>query len=161
MANYSKQMQKLFVDYQREVASDPADLHEVATWAIRKGLWKSRPSDILSQFSRDMASALREEYRTDSSGRRYRAKYAVRTTKQGKQTSLWADIDKAPHAHIEKAFAQRRKHVVGECHQLRLDVDHYNDTRNEKPIQLILDFTDDVEEILIMEGVDNKFSKAI
>lgn len=153
-SHYNQRMQEIFSNYEREVGGDPADLREVGRWALDKGLWAPRPADIISQFSGDMADALREEYRTDSAGRRYRAKHAVRSTKDGRQSSLWADIDLAPRAHIERAFAQRRRQIVGDSLQLRLDVDHYNSARpGEPPIQLCLDFTDDVEEALALDGI--------
>jgi hypothetical protein len=48
---------------------------------------------------------------------------------------------------MEKAFAQRREQVIGDCLQLQIDVEAYNAMNHaEKPIQLILDFTDDVAE---------------
>ena len=81
---------------------------------------------------------------------------STRGSKGGRQTSFWADVDTAPRAHMQKAFTQRRQQIVGDCHQLRLDVDHYNDLRpDEEPIQLILDFTEDVEELLTAEGVED------
>ena len=154
MVAYAQQMQRIFDTYSREVSHDPADLRDVGRWAIDNGLYEPRDAEILSRFASDMADALRDEYRTDKAGRRYRAKHAVRTYKNGRQLSFWTDIDIAPRAHMEKAFSQRRQQVVGDCHQLRLDVDHYNESRpDENPIQLILNFTDDVEEILIVEGV--------
>lgn len=149
MATYAQQMQQLFDRFREEVKDEPTDPREVAAWLIRKGLWKPQPRDLISSCAHDLARALREEYRTDENGRRYRAKHAVRTTKAGKQISFWADIDTAPRKHMEKAFAQRRIQIVGDCTQLRLDVDHYNNVNEEAaPIQLVLDFTEDVEEKL-------------
>ena len=54
----------------------------------------------------------------------------------------------APHEHMEKAFAQRREHIVGECTQLNTDVVVYNDMNEGKvpEIQIILDFSEDVAE---------------
>ncbi|HKX00428.1 MAG TPA: hypothetical protein VJN43_22005 [Bryobacteraceae bacterium] len=54
----------------------------------------------------------------------------------------------APHDHMEKAFAQRREQIVGDCVQLKIDVDAYNDMNTEKAtqVQLVLDFTEDVVE---------------
>jgi hypothetical protein len=53
---------------------------------------------------------------------------------------------------MERAFAQRRQQVVGDCHQLRIDVDVYNDRHPEDtPIQLVLDFTRDIEELLHLD----------
>lgn len=153
MATYAQQMQNIFSQYESEVSENPANLRDVGRWAMKKGLWKPREEDIASQFAQDMADALREEYRTDKNGRRYRSKHAVRKTENGKQMSLWADIDKAPRSHMERAFAQRRNQSVGDCYQLRLDVDHYNDKHIDEPIQMIFDFTDDVEEHLIADGL--------
>jgi hypothetical protein len=48
---------------------------------------------------------------------------------------------------MERAFTQRREQVIGDCLQLQIDVEAYNAMNpTEKPIQLILDFTDDVAE---------------
>ena len=49
---------------------------------------------------------------------------------------------------MQKAFNQRREQIVGDCLQLKTDVDVYNDLNIGKspPIQLVLDFQDDVAE---------------
>ena len=49
---------------------------------------------------------------------------------------------------MEKAFAQRREQVVGDLMQLKTDVDVYNDMNKGRrpPIQIELDFRDDVAE---------------
>ena len=147
-------MQAIFHRYQTEVDPTPAELHEVAAWAIQNGLWKPRPTDIYDSFSREMADALRQEYRVDEKGRSYRANHAVRTSKDGRQMSFWADIDVAPREHMEKAFAQRRRQIVGDSYQLHSDVAHYNDAHPDEPqIPLILDFTEDVEEMMVAKGV--------
>jgi hypothetical protein len=103
------------------------------------------PYDVLAG---EMAHALREEYATDAYGRRYRVNHAVRVTKNGVQYTFWAMLGYALHPHMEKAFAQRREQIVGDCDQLRTDVDAYNDmNRGKQPeIQMVLDFTDDVAE---------------
>jgi hypothetical protein len=55
----------------------------------------------------------------------------------------------APREHMQKAFTQRREQVVGDLVQLTTDVQVYNDMHKDaEPIQLILDFTYDVEERL-------------
>src|ERR1700681_374235 len=133
MATYHQRMQEIFRQYQAEASSEPADLPDVAAWAVREGLWELRPADVHARFAEDMATALREEYRTDKDGRHYRAKHAVRATRDGKHLSFWADIDTAPRTHIEKAFAQRRRQIVSDSHQLRLYVDHFNSLHSEGP----------------------------
>jgi hypothetical protein len=50
---------------------------------------------------------------------------------------------------MERAFAQRRQQIVGDCFQLRVDVDVYNDSNpDDAPIQLVLDFTRDIDEMM-------------
>jgi hypothetical protein len=155
MASFNEQMQRLFARYQQEVNAGPAMLDDVYAWARKKKLWEPREEDIRAQFKAEMAQALREEYRTDKSGRRYRAKHAVRTEFSGRQTSFWGDIDRDPRDYMVTAFAQKRRHIAGECHQLKIDVDHRNATHpHEEQIPLSLNFEDDVKERLAEEGIE-------
>ena len=60
---------------------------------------------------------------------------------------LWDDIRFADREFMERAFQLRRRQIVGECKQLTTDIESYNDNHpSEKPIQLLLDFTDGVAE---------------
>lgn len=126
------------------------DPHEVAEWAYRNGCHKPNVKTVIDAIAADIAQVFREEYRTDPRGRRYRAKHAA-TQKIGNKTlSLWGDIDdpNAPHDHFVRSFAQRRQQIVGDCFQLKTDVDVYNEHREPRePIQIVLDFTLDVEEL--------------
>lgn len=150
MSAYSNAVKDYIERYRKEVGGDGLiDPHEVAGWAWRKGLHKPDAKRIIDGIAADIAQVFREEYRTDSQGRRYRAKHAA-TSKRGNRTlSLWADIDDphAPHTHFVKSFGQRRQQIVGDCVQLKTDVDVYNSHRQpDQPIQVIFDFTVDVEE---------------
>jgi hypothetical protein len=148
MATYIEQLQRIWRQYEEEGNPIPVTARDVARWAIVNKLWQPRPADIESQCAEELARAAREEYRTDSDGRRYRARHSVRIKRNGIQQSLWADIDSAPRTHMQRAFAQRRKQIVGDCHQLRIDIDHYNDIhKDELPIQMVFDFTEDLAEL--------------
>jgi hypothetical protein len=49
---------------------------------------------------------------------------------------------------MQLAFQQRRQQIVGDCRQLKMDVDSYNQNANSgEPIQMIFDFTLDLAEI--------------
>lgn len=137
--------------YETEVGSDGLlDAHQVAEWAYRNGLHKPNLRTVIDAIAADISQVFREEYRTDESGQRYRAKHAVRSKHGDKNLSLWADIDdeRAPRDHFVRSFAQRRQQIVGDCFQLKTDVDVYNAKDVEqKPIQVPLDFTYDVEEL--------------
>ncbi|RFC33303.1 MAG: hypothetical protein DID92_2727744766 [Candidatus Nitrotoga sp. SPKER] len=151
MSAYSNAVKEYIDRYKREVDDNPLiDPHNLAAWAYQNGLHKPSTKTIIDLIAKDIAQLFREEYRTDQYGRRYRAKHAV-IKKQGNKTmSLWADMDdiNAPHSHFQKSIAQRRSQIVGDCYQLKTDADVYNDKRKSaEPIQVILDFTVDVEEL--------------
>jgi hypothetical protein len=63
--------------------------------------------------------------------------------------TFWTMTRYAERPHMEKAFTQRREQIVGNCCQLRTDIEVYNDVnKGQPPIPLVLDFTYDVEERL-------------
>ena len=45
----------------------------------------------------------------------------------GEQQVFWANLRTAAPEHVELAFQQRRSQVVGDCRQLKMDVDSYNE----------------------------------
>lgn len=154
MANYKESLQSIWRRYEYENGAVPATAREAVMWGVDKGLIVPPETDPYAKLAEDMATALREEYATDSKGRRYRVNHAVRVTKGGVQHTFWAIMKDAPRSHMQKAFIQRREQIVGDCVQLATDVEAYNDMKNDQPpIQMLLDFRDDVEE---RRGDDDK-----
>jgi hypothetical protein len=151
MSAYANQVKEYVQRYQIEIdANGMLDPHAVAEWAYRNGLHKPNPRTVIDAIAADIAQVFREEYRTDKSGQRYRAMHAVRSRTGNRTMSLWADMDdeRAPRDHFVRSFAQRRQQIVGDCFQLMTDVDVYNSKCPEQqPIQLVLDFTNDIEEL--------------
>lgn len=140
---YNKQMQKLVREYRDQGGMWPATSHEMATWIINNKKWEPQKSEVINICAEQVARAMREEYIVDPQGRKVRAKHAARI----QQMVLWDDIRTATREHMQVAFQQRRHQIVGDCRQLKLDVDSYNENKNDgKPIQLILDFTLDIAE---------------
>ena len=146
MTTQTERLQQLWREYEKEHDHAAATSREVIDWAVGKGaleLPRIDPRDVLaSQLSR----ALREEYATDAKGRRYRVNHAIRITKSGVQTTIWGILGYAPHSHMQRAYTQRREQVVGDLVQLDVDVEVYNEISGQPPIQLVLDFNDDVAE---------------
>ena len=126
----------------------PSSARQACEWAVAAGLLQLPEIDPYDVLAEDMAQALRAEYGTDNEGRRYRINHAVRVSKAGVQYTFWAEMGFAPHDHMEKAFAQRREQIVGDCFQLKTDVVVYNSlTAASMPkVQMVLDFADDVAE---------------
>ena len=91
---------------------------------------------------------MREEYITDPQGRRIRAKHAAKRERDGRQGVFWEDMRTASHEHMEVAFQQRRQQIVGDCRQLKADLDSYNENYNlGESLQMVFDFTNDLAEI--------------
>jgi len=140
-------MQQLWRTYEAEHAHAPASAREVVEWAVCEGNLALPRIDPLDVLSGQMASALREEYATDGNGNRYRVNHAVRVTKNGVQTTFWGIMGFAPPNHMRTAFTQRREQIISDCVQLQIDVEVYNAINSgNPPVQLILDFHEDVAE---------------
>lgn len=153
MATKNEQAVDILDRYIAEVNDQPVSMDEVAEWALSKGLFRPEPRDIRKICRDALAEGARSQKRFDGK-RWYRAKHSVRTNVGGVQLSLWADIDlNASHGFMEKSVSQRRRAIVDDCFQLKMDADHYNDLHPERePIQPILDFSEDVAE---REAADN------
>jgi hypothetical protein len=147
LATYAKQMQDIVAQYRLAGKPWPAATKTIADWAIRAGLWQLPASAALNKCAEDIASAMREEYTTDSKGRRVRLKHPVTRRENGQQMVFWDDLRTAPRSHMLLSFQQRRQGIVSDCWQMKMDVESYNDLRpNNPPIQVVFDFTMDLAE---------------
>lgn len=151
MTNKNERLQRIWHAYEAEPGHKPSSAREAVERAVGEGLLELPAIDPYDVLAGQMASALRAEYREDAKGRRYRVNHAVRATKGGVQYSFWASLGYASHAHMQKSFTQRRELIINDCVQLKVDIDVYNETSlTDEPIQLVLDFGDDVAERLVM-----------
>ena len=149
----TEQRQRIVNIYREKGLPWPASMRQVASWAIEERLWEPARGTLVGQLAEELARAMREEYYTDPQGREVRSKHAARTSRNGVQSTLWDDIRTADPTHMHIALQQRRQQIVGDCRQLKTDVDSYNENRKpNQPIQLVLDFTEDVAEIEALES---------
>lgn len=152
MSTLKKQFQHIAHEYMWQHGVNYIDLHEVAEWAIRTDRWKPQRSVLIRECKELLGRALREEYFTDLQGRRVRAMHVIVKDKNGKQTSIWGDMRTADRNHMAVSFQQRRRQIVGDCRQLKMDVDSYNENYNKGQwIQMSFDFTTDLEEEEMMK----------
>jgi len=148
MPTKNELLQKIWHRYDNRREHKPSSAREAVEWAVAEQLLQLPEIDPYDYLAGQMSNALRDEYRTDQHGRRYRVNHAVRVTKGSVQYTFWATMGYAPHSHMEKAFTQRREQIVGDNLQLKTDVDVYNELNlGKRPlVQLILDYTEDVAE---------------
>ncbi len=151
MATLTKQLQKIVDLYIDAKQPWPTTTHTIAGWAISNKLWVPKASAFIDQCADQLAHAMREEHIIDPQGRSVRAKHVARVKRNGEQQALWDDIRTAKPEHMEIALQQRRQQIVGDCRQLKNDMDSYNENRNPiRRIQLVFDFTNDIEELEMM-----------
>ena len=149
MASYVEQLQRIVRNYREDGQRWPASSRAVAAWAISQNLWQPQRGALINQCAEQISRALREEYITDPQGRRVRTKHSARVEEDGEQLVLWDDIRTASRSHMRIAFQQRRHQIVGDCHQLKMDADSFNENQYPAhPIQISFDFTRDLEELL-------------
>ena len=113
MLTKNEQLQEAWHLYELKNNHLPTSARQAVEWAVTNGHLNLPTIDPYDILAGDMASALREEFATDEKGRRYRVNHAVQVSKGGVQHTFWAILGYAPHAHMEKAFAQRREQIVG------------------------------------------------
>ncbi len=144
----NEQLQSIAKEYQCAGKKWPASTREIAEWAIKTERWTPHPSAIVNQCAEELSRAMREEFVRDRQGRKIRTKHAATYQNGTEQLVLWDDIRTASHKHMERSFQQRRQQILGDCKQLKNDVDSYNENRlPHTPIQMVFDFTIDLEEI--------------
>ena len=148
-------IRKFELEHQRK----PFDLHEVFTWAVENKLWAAPPDLLERKFMEEVSGDLREEYITDENGEQIRLYHAVT---RGRQGSLWGNLHTAPKDHLYEAFMQRRRQSLGDCRQLKTDVDYCNRQRfSDTPIQMGFNFDADLaEEAAVKEMRLQRMKKA-
>lgn len=148
MANKNQEMQRLIRYYKDATGKKEVDMHEVAKFAVGKGWKLPAPVSAIDLLAKQFSQAAREEIRRDQkTGRPYRANHALIMKQGSTQLTLWIDIDEAERKPMLKSLINRRQQMVGDGLQLTLDADHWNNIHpEENPIQIPMDFTEDIEE---------------
>jgi hypothetical protein len=143
--NKNQQMQAIIRQYRDETGETDIDMRKVARFAAKMGWPLSQPIDPVDMLAKEFSRAAREEIKYDKvTGKPYRVNHAIPA--DGGQLRLWVDIDKAPRPKMLKSLINRREQMVGDGLQLSLDADHWNSINpQDEPIDIPLDFTDDVE----------------
>jgi hypothetical protein len=148
MATYVKQMQKIVEEYRLAGEPWPSSAKAIADWAIATKRWELPSAALRRRCADDIAAAMREEYMTDRKGRRVRLLHPAPLLTSGERTIVWDDIRTAPREHMQVSFQHRRQGIVGDCKQMKADVDSYNDAHLDgEPIQIVFNFENDLAEL--------------
>lgn len=159
MVTRNEELQRLVQLYKTETGNKVVDMDEVADWAIIKGVSAPKPKSPKELLSAQFAQASREEHKRDPvTGWSYRVNHALRYKKpDGKKYTLWVDMVDASRPQMHLSLTNRRQQMIGDGVQLKIDEVVWNNiNKDEEPLQMILDFTDDVEERLNSPDLDLK-----
>lgn len=155
IVNRNEKLQALIQRYKAETGAAAVDMEAVAEWAIERGATLPQPKTARELFAAQLADAARAEYRVDpKTGLSYRANHALRQRRHdGRQYTLWVDMEDATRDQMLFSLSDRRQQVVGDTVHLKIDEMIWNSKHpEEEQIQLDMDFTYDVEERLNSPG---------
>lgn len=143
----NEQMQQFVRLYRTETGESDVDMHKVAEYAMKMGWSLPKPTSPVEILARQFADAERIEVKTDkTTGHPYRVNHAY---VPAGQTTFWFDIDdtETTRTKMRVSLINRREQMVGDGLQLTFDADHWNDIHpDENPIEIPLDFTEDISE---------------
>lgn len=147
MATKRQEMLEVIRRYKEKTGKTEVDMKEVARYSQTLGMPLPKPKDPIDRLAEDFTKAARDEIRYDEkTGKPYRANHAISATYGNQQYHLWIDIDEATRKQMHQSLIMRREQMVGDGLQLTLDATHWNNVNpEEEPIEIPLDFTDDVE----------------
>ena len=145
--------QAIVNDYINDGQPWPADRRTIAAWAIFRRRWQPSQKELIDLCAQELAEAMRAEMEMDPQGRTVRAKYCALVIEQDEagnkvQKRLWFDRSASTPDLMRKALQQRRRKVLGECKQLKTDLESYNDNNTDGAfIQMSFNFESDLEEL--------------
>jgi len=144
----SKERQNLIRHYKDVTGKTEIDMKDVAKFAMGKGWKMPEPVSALDRLAKEFSQAARDEIRHDqTTGKPYRANHVIIHKQGDEQFHLWIDIDEAPRKPMVKSLMMRREQMIGDGLQLSFDMDHWNNINpKEEPINIPMDFTEDIEE---------------
>jgi hypothetical protein len=147
MATFNEQLLKIVEDYRAAGGPWPATKQQLAEWAVANDKYKLTRGMAVTQCAEKIARAMGLEHVKDKKGRSVRKYYAARLREDGQLIMKWDDLN-AARPFMEVAAANRRNQILGQCWQLKNDIDSYSERQcPEQPIQMDFDFNVDLEEL--------------
>lgn len=147
MAKFQDQLIKIVEDYRASGEPWPASREQIAEWAVEHERYQLTRGMAVSQCAEKISRAMGLEHVRDRKGRSVRKYYAARVRENGQLVMKWDDLN-AERPFMEVAAANRRNQVLGQCWQLKQDMDSYSERKcPDKPIQIDFNFNVDLEEL--------------
>jgi hypothetical protein len=147
MTKFDDQLVQIAEDYRAAGQAWPATREQIAEWAVANDRYQLTRGMAVKQCAERISRALGLRHVKDKKGRSVRKYYAARIREDGQLVMKWDDWN-AERPFMEMAAANRRNQILGQCWQLKNDMDSYSDRRcPETPIQMDFNFNIDLEEL--------------
>lgn len=147
MATLNDQILQIVEDYRAAGNPWPASKLEIGEWAVANSRYQLTRGMAVAQAAERIGRAMGLEHVKDKKGRSVRKYYAAHIRENGQLVMKWDDLN-APKPFMEVAAANRRNHILGECLQLKTDMDSYSERKcPDAPIQIDFNFNIDLEEL--------------
>jgi hypothetical protein len=147
MTKFNDQLVQVVEDYRAAGGTWPASREQIAEWAVAHDRYQLTRGMAINQCAEKIGRAMGLEHVRDRKGRSVRKYYAARVRENGQLVMKWDDWI-AERPFMEMAAANRRNQILGQCWQLRNDLDSYNERQcPTEPIQMDFNFNVDLEEL--------------
>jgi hypothetical protein len=147
MATLNEQLLKIVEDYRASGQPWPASREQIAQWAVDHERYRLTRGMAVAQCADRISRAMGLEHVRDQRGRSVRKYYAAPVREDGQIVMKWDDWN-AERPFMEMAAANRRNQILGQCWQLKSDMDSYSERRcPNEPIQMDFNFNVDLEEL--------------
>jgi hypothetical protein len=147
MATLNEQLLRIVEDYRATGGVWPATKEQIAEWAVEHERYELTRGMAVRQCAERLGRAMGLEHVRDRKGRSVRRYYAARIRENGQLVMKWDDWN-APRPFMEITAASRRNQILGQCWQLKNDMDSYSERHCPKePIQMDFNFNIDLEEL--------------
>ncbi len=147
MAKLHDQLVKIVEDYRAAEMPWPASREQIAEWAVANERYELTRGMAVRQCAEKLGRAMGLEHVRDRKGRSIRKYYAAPIRENGQLVMKWDDLN-APRPFMEVVAGTRRNQILGQCWQLKNDMDSYTERRcPDEPIQLDFNFNVDLEEL--------------
>jgi hypothetical protein len=153
MSAFNEQLVRIVEDYRAAGEPWPATKQQIAEWAVAHDRYQLTRGMAINQCAEKIGRAMGLEHVIDKKGRSVRKYYAAGIRENGQLVMKWDDLN-AARPFMEVAAANRRNQVLGQCWQLKNDVDSYNERRcPDEPIQMDFNFNIDLEELGQLDAI--------
>jgi hypothetical protein len=120
-------LRRLIEDYRRATGIKEVDHRVVAEWAKQHGFTMPVPKDSVDLLAKQLSNlARRDTDRDQVTGAEHRRYHAYTVTKDGRQRTLWLDVEEATRPQMANSTASKRKQMVGEAKHLSAGVEYWN-----------------------------------